>query len=253
MSYYTDHWRIKHFNEPKTALRLPGKRFKSYTYRQNVFVELGEDNVIRFNFLYAINTNKDSTTFELMYSMSKNGKCPTSIDWTPVPLDVIERLFKSEDGTWNLCNMYSNDNSWVKNTKFKVVDGHFLFKFNTRWLRDKLGSISVDSIHYSILGRFVYEMDEFIGIALVNYPERKYTLDDAKAINNAVSCIKNVAWTIQEADESQMTWRKRRLFERLQNAKSDLAEYEKKYQEILDKAADAMNLMSSKYGIEIDI
>ena len=43
------------------------------------------------------------------------------------------------------------------------------------------------------------------------------------------------------------------VFIPFEKTKADLAEYEKKYQEILDKAADAMNLMSSKYGIEVDI
>lgn len=248
MSYYTEQWRINHFFTPSSALTVEGCRFKGYTYKNNVFVDCGECNY-KLNFLYAMNTNKDVTTFELMYRMTRNDQYGGG--WVPVPEEVLEGLFKQNDGTWNFCAMYSSNEDWAKNTIIEVVDGHFLFKYRTRWLRNKIASISVDSMHYSVPGRMVYETDSNLGVALAFYPKMKYTMDDTSNILTALSKIKNVEWALSDAD--CQTSRKRRLMDRLKKTHDDLSEYERKYQEILDKAADAMNLMSSKYGIEVSI
>jgi len=251
MSYYADHWRINHYSDIPLALHLGGSRFKAYCYRPNVIVAAEEDNGTRVNYLYAMNTNKDETTFELLYQISKGNAYSPNV-WHPVPPEILERLFKTKDGKWNFCDMYSSDDDWANHTKIEIVDGHFLFRYPTRWLRSKIASISVDSIHFSVLGRMVYEMDNNIAVALAFYPEHKYTMEDTSRIIEALRIISNVSYYLVDTDDG-MSWRKKRMFERLEKAKSDLAEYEKKYQEILDKAADAMNLMSEKYGIEVDI
>ena len=252
MSYYMDHWTINHFVDPQEALHFAGSRFKVYSYRTNVFVNVGEDDTVRLNFLYAINTNKDETTFELLYKMCR-GNVRATEEWHPVPIEVIENLFKDENGEWDFCSMFSSGRGWEKNTKIETVNGHFLLKYNTRWLRDILGSVSVSSMNYSVPGKLVHERDDNLGVAIVYHPEKKYTFSDTTAILQALNSIKSVSWTLAETEESQMTWRKKRMFDQLEKAKKDLAEYERKYQEILDKAADAMNLMSDKYGIEVEI
>ncbi len=232
------------------ALHLDESRFKSYLFQNNVSVNVDEDTRVMVDYIYAMNTNKDETTFELIYRI--RGDDNATDGWHPVPPKVLEKLFKNKDGEWNFYDTVSREPAWRSNTKIDVVDGHFMFKYNTRWLRNMLGSISVDSINYSFLGKMVYEMKYNIAIALVHYPNHEYTMEDTNAIRDALRTIAKVSFSIS-LDEADMSSSKKRMLERLEKAHGDLADFEKKYQEILDKAADAMNLMSSKYGIEVEI
>ena len=96
----------------------------------------------------------------------------------------------------------------------------------------------------------VNENHEYLAFALV-FPDKKFVLADAVEIDKAYCQIRNVEWSIKHLDGEYAP--KRRLRERLQTAKKDLELYEKNYQKVLDNAADAMNILSSKYGVEIEI
>ena len=85
------------------------------------------------------------------------------------------------------------------------------------------------------------------------YLDKKYDMQATIAINGALSQIRRIEWAIDFEDDVKHETRKDRLRENLQKAKKDLEHYEKQYQTILEKAADAMNLLSSKYNVNIDV
>ena len=251
MSYYSSgsnvHWRIQHWIEPECAFRLNNHKLKTYLYHSNTFVKTGP--TITVNYLLSMNYSKDTTIFELMYRTSCNRKCLTN--WTPVPVDVMERMFKRENGEWDFCTIYNDGSTWRDNTKIVVQDGHFLFKYDTEWLRIRLGSIAQETLIYSVPGQIVYQLNDNLAIALA-YPEKKYTMADTIAIDGAIRQIRGVEWCI-EREESGGDSRKSAMLENLQKAKSELANYEKNYQMVLEKAADALNILSTKYNVDIDI
>lgn len=251
MPYHSNPWKVYRYDNMPLALHLEGRQFKSYLYDRTVYVNMGETNGPRVKFMYAMNTNKDETTFELLYRMSKDVYYPD--EWTPFPPEILERLFKTNDDRWNFCPKYlSDEDEWVEHTGIEIVDGHFLFKYSTRWLRKMISSISVDCIQRIVPGLMVSMGKDNMATSLAFYPEHKYTMDDISHIVDAFHAIRDASYTMAEPSDG-MSWRKRNRLDSLKLKQKELESYEKKYQDILDRAADAMNLMSSKYGIEIDI
>ena len=255
MSYYyshrpSTHWVIQHWASSDNAYKLNGCRLKTYLYHSNTFVKTGP--TYKVNYRLVMNYSKAVTTFELFYQMSSNHLCVKN--WSPVPVEIMERMFKKEDGGWDFCTLYNSDEKWKENTKVEVVDGHFLFKYDTEWLRYKMGAISQDTLTYSVPGKLIYELDTNLGIALA-YPENKYTLADTVTIDDALRRIRSVEWAIPDEVEENRNDPPRiaRLRERLAKAKADLEQYEQGYQRILEGAAEAMNLLSSKYHVDIEV
>jgi hypothetical protein len=216
-------------------------------YHSKSFVKTDSTYIV--NYRMAMNYSKKITTFELLYQVLRDGTCILS--WQPIPVDVMERMFKRDNDGWEFCSIYNSDERWQKNTEVEVVDGHFLFKYDTDWLRFRLGSIAQDSLIYSVPGRLIYEFDHNLAVALV-YLDKKYDMQATVAINGALSQIRSMDWAI-DFDNSREETRKGRLRDRLQKAKKDLEQYEQGYQRILEGAAEAMNRLSEKYHVDIQV
>lgn len=253
MSYYysrrpSTHWYIQHWATSDNAYKLNGSKLKTYIYHSNVFVKTGT--TYKVNYRMAMNYSKKITTFELMYQLIRDGTCIQN--WQPIPVDVMERMFKRDNGGWEFCSLYNNDERWKKNTEVEVVDGHFLFKYDTDWLRFKIGAISQDCLTYSVPGKVIYEFDQNLAVALV-YLDKKYDMQATVAINGALRQIRGVEWAIDFDDDPRKETRKDRLLDRLQKAKKDLEQYEQGYQRILEGAAEAMNILSTKYHVDVQV
>lgn len=253
MSYYysrrpSTHWVIQHWAASDKAFHYNDCKLKTYMYHSNTFVKTGP--TYKVNYRLAMNYSKTVTTFELMYQIAANNVCTQN--WTPVPVEVMERMFKRENGNWEFCSIYNDDERWRDNTEVVIQDGHFLFRYDTEWLRYRLGSIAQDTLTYSVPGKIVYEFDGNLAIALV-YLDKKYTMPDTIAIDGALRQIRSVEWAIDREDAPSEYSHKVRLHNQLQKAKSDLERSEKGYQEVLEKAADSMNLLSTKYGVDIEV
>ena len=252
MSYYSrrpsTHWIIQHWAESGNAFRYNDCKLKTYMYHSKSFVKTGSTYVV--NYRMAMNYNRKITTFELLYQVHRDGTCILS--WQPIPVDVMERMFKRDNDGWEFCSTYNSDERWQKNTEIEVVDGHFLFKYDTDWLRYRLGSISQECLSYSVPGKLIYEFDQNLAVALV-YLDKKYDMQATVAINGALSQIRSVEWAIDFDDDSRKETRKGKLRDRLQKAKKDLEQYEQGYQRILEGAAEAMNRLSEKYHVDIQV
>lgn len=249
MAYYVYNsgkmrWWLDNFMDCSKALKLPKHSQKVYKMRSGASFFLDDFN-FRANFALVMNKYKDSTTFEVMYKLTVNNEVGR---WEVVPPNIMERLFSKGQGVWNFCNLYQSGN-WEKNTKVEVVDGHFLFKYDTEWLRYVVGSISQDNIYYMVPGRLVSENDELLCIALM-YKNKDLSHFDLKQIQVALNEISSTSWSIRADGKDP---RVERLRENLAKARESLEAFEKKHQQILEEAADAMNLLSSKYGIELDL
>ena len=251
MSYYSrrpsTHWVIQHWAESANAFHYNDCKLKTYLYHSNVFVKTGPS--YKVNYRLAMNYSKKVTTFELMYQLTANDICVQN--WQPIPVDVMERMFKRENG-WDFCAAYNDDERWRDNTEVVIQDGHFLFKYDTEWLRYRLGSIAQDTLTYSVPGKIIYESDTNLAIALA-YLDKKFTMPDTIAIDDALRKIRSVEWEIENEEHPNEYTHKVRLRANLQRAQKDLEHYEKGYQEILERAADAMNILSTKYHVDIEV
>lgn len=248
MSYYsgsgTMRWQLDNFMDCSKALKLPKHSQKVYRMRSGSWFFLNDFN-FRVNFAIVMNKYKDSTTFEVMYKLMVDNEVGR---WEVVPPKIMERVFSKGQDVWDFCGLYQSGN-WEKNTKVEVVDGHFLFKYNTEWLRYVAGAISKETIYFMVPGRAVTEKYELLCIALM-YQNKDLTIFDLKQIQVAFSEISSTSWSIRADGKDP---RVERLRENLAKARNSLEAFEKKHQQILEEAADAMNLLSSKYGIELDI
>ena len=253
MSYYysrrpSTHWTIQHWAESVNAFHYNDCKLKTYLYHSKTFVRTGSTYVV--NYRMAMNYSKKVTTFELMYQISSNNVYIQN--WTPIPVEVMERMFRRDNGTWEFCSAYNDEERWRDNTEVVIQDGHFLFKYDTDWLRYRLGAIAQDTLTYSVPGKIIHEFDQSLAVALV-YLDKKYTMTDIIAINDALSQIRHVEWAIDFGNDSANKTRKDRMRDNLQKAKKDLEQYEQGYQRILEGAAEAMNLLSTKYHVYIQV
>ena len=223
---------------------MPKHNQKAYRKSKSSSFFLDDFN-FKANFAIVMNKYKDSTTFEVMYKLTVNNEVGS---WEVVPPNIMERLFSKGQDVWDFCGLYQSGN-WEKNTKVEVVDGHFLFKYDTEWLRYVTGSISQDNLYFMVPGRMVAENDEILCLALM-YQNKDLTIFDLKQIQVAFNEISSTSWSIREDGKDP---RVEKLRENLAKARDSLETFEKKHQQILEEAADAMNILSSKYGIELDI
>jgi len=243
-------WVINHWPGKLTnALTLPNHNVKIYTRSWKTRVDDGR--YIDIGFALCMNQKKASTAFEILYKVTGNGNDMTT--WEPVPVEVFENLFKREDGSWEFSPKDEMSNTLKTNTHVQIEDGHLLFKCNTDWLRRYLGSISQDRMHHTMPGKLLGFFDINLAVALVYKDIRKYTLQDTDDIAKALGEIDNVAWCIASEDANGRSPHQLRSLERIKKLQADLEENERKNQEVMEQAAEAMNLLSSKYGVDVEL
>ena len=239
------------FNGSEGSIRLPNHRYKVYKY----YHQVGVGQHARITFALALNTNKDDTTMELLFKLcdysNPDAPNPFAKDkrWQPVPVELLTSMFKQENGTWNLGRFYETHPDWGHpNTKVEIVDGHLLIRHSTEWLRNHIGGVAQDTLESSVFGRFIDQYDYKIGFALA-FPNVR-TIKDAEVVQNAIRELDSVWYRMGDYYSKE---RKKTLLDRLATYKDELVGYERDFQNMMEQAADAMNILSDKYGVEIEL
>ena len=209
------------------ALHLKNHQFKLYEYKYKPLVGWR-----RVFFVVAVNTNKDDTTFELLYKLTDE------TTWHAVTQAMLNPWIAA--GYFKMTNM----DDWEQATKMVPVDGHFVFKYSTEWLRNHLGSISIDRMGCSLLGKWLYQWDNLFAYS-VTFPSVK-SVSDAKEVRSA---FERLGLSLDIIKDS--TYHKQGLLSQIEKTNGMLEKLDGDLQNIMEQSADAMNLLSEKYGVEV--
>jgi hypothetical protein len=228
---------------------LPNHRCKVYrceSERPRIYMN-GDDEYAGRAFI-VMNTNKDETTFELIYDIYRTliGKTPPnpSIEkYHIVGSDVIGRLFglKFE-------KVKDDYVKQLKNVKFREIDGHFLFVYKTRYLLDHNIGRGEHSMPFIFPGELSNEQGWRICNALL-YPTIN-SIKDADyieyALNRCATHIRHVNTFYFENRRDYILGSINKVREQIDKVNSEIAS-------MSEKCADALNKLSEKYGIEISV
>lgn len=213
------------------------------------------DSQVMYQVLF--NQSRETSTFEIVgtwWNMD-NKKNDYVCTKKPIPFDVFYKLFgvvdnESKDGkkkkmTWDFHHLLLN--VWVDNTTFENVDNKMMFKVSTTWLRDRLGGLSADVIYFYLPFQLVNQWGLEIGIAstfpsLGSWEDVCEARDGLATMNHTYHLMANKAY--------ESTLDKLRLD--METVKKGLLDSQNRLDAICIDAANAMNLLEEKYGIQIE-
>jgi len=227
-------WIIEHFACLKTA-EIPDHRTRLYKYNRRIHLVHGRDSIM-LSFIVAAHLGKHDVVFEIFHS----GVEDNNTIWTPVSPSTFNRLFKTEKGEWWF------GHSWTDKAEVIVKDDRVLFKFSMAHIKTQVWGINLDTIASTLPAFLVSETGRLIAIA-EKYPGVK-SMDDAETAWNAFDDFHTTEWQIRD---KYFDKQRNDILKLVKKGQDDLASCETDLQDICDDAADAMNTLSQKYGIEV--
>ena len=203
------------------------------------------DGLNRVWFGIVVERGKDETAFELVRAASQDRD-----KWIPIHADAFDSLFPNLSGV-------KNADSWetcAKFTKVKRMNNRLFFVYKNSDMKDCLGwKVTLTGLSKTLPFNFLLDYGAEIAVAEIHYPKIMGVDVAASAIDalrdfNTESPNRAGAWPNSSfADE------KVEILEKIERHRKGIEDSEKELQEICDKAANAMNVLSSKYGIEIEV
>ena len=219
-------------------------RRKGYARFPSTYIHSTEG-MKRERFGLVVEIGEDETAFEIVRSPD-----PENMKWFPIHATTFDSLFPT------LVGLYACS-SWEKSvnlTKTLRIQDRILFVYKNADVREKLHwSLSTRRIHetlpFSILNGFGQE----ISTAELFYP-KVTSMEVAKKV---IAALQNIGCastrTVTDIWGSKFDDSKEEALEEIANFRRQIENSENELQGICDKAADAMNVLSSKYGIEIEV
>lgn len=228
----------KFVKEPVCPLKMPG--FKVRTFK--AYINSNSPTSVKISFF--VNTyydpyGKNQVMQEIIYPNSTTGK------WESVPPKLVKMVVESnpEDFLSECPVKFSIEE--VEDRALMVIDiDDWKTQFTGYRVLPTLGPMPKTPAGL---------IAAYCGLAMATmaqYPDRLRTLADAEEAWNAFAEFKN----LNNADsinyiKSQITW----LRCQMHNESQEMEKYTKLEQEISENAADAMNKLSERFGIEITL
>ena len=231
-------WIIEHFACLKTA-EIPDHRTRLYKYNRRIHLVHGRDSIM-LSFIVAAHVGKHDAVFEIFHS----GVEDNNTIWTPVSPSTFNRLFKTEKGEWWFGIRWTH--GWTDKAEVIVKDDRVLLKFSMAHIKTQVWGINLDTIASTLPAFLVSEKGRLIAIA-EKYPGVK-SMDDAETAWNAFDDFHTTEWQIRD---KYFDKQRDDILKLVKKGQDDLASCDNDLQEICDNAADAMNTLSQKYGIEV--
>ena len=230
--------RLNWSGDPSKIKRKGYARFPS-TYIHST------DGMKRERFGLVVEIGKDETAFEIVRSPD-----PESMTWFPIHATVFDSLFPTLVGL-------RKSPSWegsVDLTKTLRIQNRILFVYKNADVRERLcWSISVRRIHATLPFFFLMDYGQEISTAELFYP-KVTSMEVAKKVIVALQDIGCASSrTVSDVWGSTFDDGKAEALEDIANFRREIESSENELQRICDKAADAMNVLGSKYGIEIEV
>ena len=233
-------WKIEHFANVETA-DLPGYRKRLYKYTGSVHLPHGVQTII-LKFVVAVHFGKNDTVFEIFH----NGVEDNNSVWTPLSPSAFMRLFKGENGEWFFGKQWTH--SWTSHAKVVVKDDRVLIKFTKDYIRKQIWGINLDTISSTLPAFLVSDVGKFMALA-EKYPGID-SMGAAETVWKAFDEYHTTEWEIMEGYYEKQ---RDHILQGINDAQKELESCEDNLQKVCDGAADALNVLSQKFGIEVSL
>ena len=251
MSYYTsyyNYWTAMNLEELKTyTLPFPKSECgatRAYKFRGSSYV-YGAATTNRIYWALVVNNGKKHTCFELYY------KFPNGTDdfaWHPLDWDILSRLFKVGKKKWAFGSARASK-SWETECHVLNKDGRCILQYDTKMVKDSLYSLNRDNVRSTLPAKLIEEFEDIIGTT-VAYKSHVKSRADASIIYQALYDLKNIGWKVWNNGYEED---KEETIGRIRAEEGVLANLNGEFQQCCDGAAEAMNRLSSKFGIEVQL
>lgn len=249
MSYYSyyNHWRpMDIYNVDGYVLPFGKKqcgKTRAYIFTGASYI-MGSRDKNRIHWGLVVNNGKEHTCFEIFY------KFPYGNDdssWHTVPYEVFSGLFNVKKGKGIFGDKV--DNKWQEACEVVKVSDRAILTFPTSFIRSALWGVNKDTVRDTLAAKLVEGFDDVLAIAIVHSYSIK-NMTDAKTVIGALKELGNVGWKIWD---NKFDAEKDEYFVKIQNEEKHLDGFNTEFQTCCDAAADAMNRLSSNFGIEVQL
>lgn len=261
-----EQWQLNHNWADVNRFQLPGFRMKSYINTCKGYVAVARtddlDEYERVNFVILLHQKGDEVRFELVYGIGDNSKWAfQEFVWKPIPIKVWDVLFKGRNGGYentilgkdimggSWYGFWGNDPSNGKKVSIVREGDRVFFVSSRKMLQYYAGGIGMEYMDSMPVAHFLRVTLAQLGTTIL-FPDKIANYADAEDIYNALYNLHSTNWDIEH------DWYGDRIRENLNELKKcqdKLIEIEGKIQKVCEDAADSMNTLSERYGIEVNV
>ena len=225
-----------HCNRWKSyALELPGYRLQSYFAWCNAY--------ITSRYLVNVYVGKNDIMQEVLYKKSKGQ------DYIPISPKAFHNLFPNLQFL-EVKEAWGHGNEWWK--YLEVVEfeqgNRILFKFKMDDWRKMAWGVNLDNIAYTFAGMMIRKFGHALAIACL-YPDTIKNLDDAANVMDVIHSLSMLSYRRNGYYEKEIESFRNKLKEESKK----IGDYNAQFDLTCNGAADAMNILSEKFGIVVNV
>ena len=225
-----------HCNRWKSyALELPGYRLQSYCARCDAY--------ITSRYLVNVYVGKNDVMQEVLYKKSKDQ------DYVPISPKAFHNLFPNLQFL-GVKEAWGHGNEWWKYLEIVEFEqgNRILFKFKRNDWRKMAWGVNLDNIAYTFAGEMIRKFGPALAIACL-YPNTIKNLDDAATVIDAIHGLSSINYKRHGYYENEIAKHRSNLKQKSEKIESFNAQLEN----TCNGAADAMNTLSEKFGIVVNV
>lgn len=227
---------------PKSGrVQVEKTKRRGYLRAASTYVHDGTG-TIRIHFGIVVEVGKTETTFEIVH-----GKSMSDSTFTPIHADVFDSLFPTIEGDFHDIDA----KAWIENMRLERHNNRMIFVFDTKWLNGNFISITLKTIRTTLPFKIMLRYASEIAVAETFYP-KVMGIATAQGVIEALRDIYSEYSRLCGGEYSYPAYRNEAL-ENLEEYRQNVEEAQGKLQDICDKAANALNVLGSKYGIEVEV
>lgn len=232
-------------------MKLKGYRTRAYMYGNFFYIEIGKSKMLRLWLGAIVHTNKDDVLFEIMF------RHEGAENWTLCNPETIGNFF-TELNVEGRTHFYDT----VKRSSAKIVvldDRKFGKRPYIRIDKNKpfcayrheipSESITIDKLSFTILGDIIEDYGEWLALMLA-FPKNIRHTSDAQVARQAFLDIRHHGPHVWSGYYESEIAKHRQL---MAEYKRGLEEAEDNFIKLCERSASALDELSQRYGIEIDL
>jgi len=233
-----------------------GKTSRGYVIMRHI--SLGDFDVCR-NFRIGVVGSIDRKThevcFDVYYATDSETFWGGPWKFKPYPFEKFEMLCRTSDGGYTFNDKALMEKHWRMPvlkidddcTVERNGDGGLRFRYNDKFMRLH-GGVNLHFMEYSFVGTFLYRYRKSLVIA-VRYPNLN-SVSDLIEVKTAFEGIDSDWWRIKNRYyEEDIDLR----LDVIKNEEAKIHKLEEEKERVFGECADSLNVLSGKFGIEIDI
>lgn len=224
------------------VLDLPNHKVRTY--------RAAGDCYIKSRFMVNVYIGTDDVLQEIMFLRPK-----TANDWVPVSPVAFRNIF-SDAETYN----FDKDHwcwfnpKWHDFVEFVEREGHILFKFTRKdWARLLgcwCGGVNLHNIGESFAGLLIRRFGPYVLTYPSLHPDTLKTMDDCADFKTAAQGISALDWKRRNNYFENEIQRSRN---KMADAQKLIEQHTESYDKVCSEAAEAMNELSEKYGLNVNL